>query len=256
MGSIITRRGLITAGVAALGAGGAVEFGARYFGMPPDGSSITGFGERLTYSAQRLLTSGQPLAREFPRTQISKVHTTNGPAPVDPAFRAMAANGFKDWRLKIDGLVARPASYSLDDLKRLPTDNHITLHACEQGWSYIAEWTGVRLSHLLELAGAKPEARYVMLVPIPNPQEHTGIVRLFWDSIDMHEALHPQTMIAYGMNGGDLPADHGAPARLRLTRQLGYKNIKYLSRIVVAENMDQFGGTRNGRRSAEWYGGI
>ncbi len=256
MSKIITRRNLITAGITTAGVAGFGAAASRWIGMPPDAFSITGVGERLTYSVQRLLTSGQSLAREFPSSRISKVHPTNGPAPIDPAYRSMAQNGFRDWSLKIEGLVARPASFSLDDLKNLPADNHITLHACEQGWSYIAQWTGVRLSRLLEMAGAKPEARYVMLVPIPNPQEHTGIVRLFWDSIDMAEALHPQTMIAYGMNGGALPLDHGAPARLRLTRQLGYKNVKYLSRIVLAESMDQFGGTRGGTRAATWYGGI
>ncbi len=113
----------------------------------------------------------------------------------------------------------------------------------------------MKLSTVLEMVGASPSARFVMFVPIPNPQEHTGIVRLFWDSIDMAEALHPQTQLAYGMNGGDLPPDHGAPVRLRLTRQLGYKNIKYLSRIVVTDSMDRF-GTRAGARFPTWYAGI
>jgi DMSO/TMAO reductase YedYZ molybdopterin-dependent catalytic subunit len=259
MNSIITRRNLIVTGLAtaagAAGVGAAAHFSGPSFWLPPDYDSILGLGETLTYSVQRLLTSGQSLAREFQRSQISKVHPVNGPAPKDAAYRALLAGGFRDWRLKVEGLVAKPVSLSLADLKRLSAESHITLHACEQGWSYIAEWTGARLSTVLEAVGASPGARYVVLFPFPNPQEHTGIVRQFWDSIDMAEALHPQTLLAYGMNGGDLPVDHGAPVRLRLTRQLGYKNVKYLSRIVVTDNLDQY-GTRNSPRSATWYGGI
>lgn len=217
---------------------------------------MLGLGESLTYSVQRLITSGQSLAREFHRSDISKIHPTNGPAPIDENYRRMITDGFKDWRLRVEGMVTRPATFSLDDLRRLPAENHITLHACEQGWSYIAEWTGVKLSRILELVGTNPGARFVMFIPFPNPQEHTGIVRQFWDSIDMTEALHPQTLLAYGMNGDALPADHGAPVRLRLTRQLGYKNVKYLSRIVVTDSMERYGGTRTGSRAATWYGGI
>src|SRR5207245_99024 len=116
-----------------------------------------------------------------------------------------------------------------------------------------AEWTGVRLSHLLSLVRPNGSAKYLVMFPIPNPQEHTGTVRLFWDSIDMADALHPQTLIAWGMNGGDLPPDHGAPVRLRMSRQLGYKNVKFVQRIVVAENLDKY-GTRGG--AGTWYGGI
>ena len=257
MSNILTRRNFVTAGIAtAAGAGAVAGFSGSGFLLPPDHNSLLGLGETLTYSAQRLLTSGQSLAREFRRDQISAVHPTNGPAPIDASYRAMLANRFRDWSLKVEGLVARPTSFSLSDLKQMPTERHITLHACEQGWSYIAEWTGVKLSRILDLVGTRATARFVMFVPFPNPQEHTGIVRQFWDSIDMAEALHPQTMLAYGMNGTDLPADHGAPVRLRLTRQLGYKNVKYLSRLVVADSMDKFGGTRTGSRAATWYGGI
>src|SRR5579863_9221633 len=157
MSRILTRRyliaaGLTTAGVAGVGA--AAHFGGRYLLLPPDGNSILGLGEALTYNAQRLLTSGQPLAREFRRSDISKVHPTNGPAPMDQNYRRMMADGFKDWRLRVEGMVARPMSFSLDDLKRLPAESHVTLHACEQGWSYIAEWMGVKLSSVLALVGA------------------------------------------------------------------------------------------------------
>ena len=256
MSKLLTRRNIVTAAVVGAAGAGAAALTGRYGLLTPDGHSIEGLGESFTYSVQRLLSSGQPLAREFTRDRISKVHPTNGPAPKDAAYRAMLANGFQDWNLRVEGLVRRPASFSMDDLKHMPAQSHIILQACEQGWSFIAEWTGVRLSHILDQVGVKPEARFVMFVPFPNPQEHTGIVRLFWDSVDMAEATHPQTLIAYGMNGDALPADHGAPVRLKLARQLGYKNVKYLQKLVLVDSMDKFGGTRGGNRAATWYGGI
>jgi DMSO/TMAO reductase YedYZ molybdopterin-dependent catalytic subunit len=251
MSRLLTRRALVTAGLTsaagATGLGAAIHYGL----IPPDHGGILGIGETLTYSAQRLLTSGHSLAREFRRSEISKAAVVNGPAPADEKYRGLLANGFKDWRLQVEGLIARPTSFSLEELKRLPAESHIMLHACEQGWSYIAEWTGVRLSSVLDLVKTRPEARYVVFMPFANPRQTTGEVRVQWDSIDMADALHPQTLLAYGMNGGVLPADFGAPARLRLGRQLGYKNTKYLSRIIVTDRMDLY---RKG--PGTWYGGI
>jgi DMSO/TMAO reductase YedYZ molybdopterin-dependent catalytic subunit len=144
-------------------------------------------------------------------------------------------------------------SLSLDDLKRIPSESHTILHACEEGWSYIAEWTGVRLARVLEMVGTKPEARYVVFAGIPNPKQDTHVVRLFWDSIDMHDALHPQTLLAYGMNGEALPAGHGAPLRLRLGRHLGYKNVKFLVRMTVTDDMSK---AFDLKRLGPWSGGI
>jgi DMSO/TMAO reductase YedYZ molybdopterin-dependent catalytic subunit len=255
MSGLLTRRTLVTAGLAtaagASGLGGVYYFAGRNGLIPPDYGGILGVGETLTYASQRLLTSGQPLAREFSRSEISKVPVVNGPAPTDETYQALAADGFKDWRLQVEGLVARPMSFSLEELKRLPAESHIILHACEEGWSYIAEWTGVRLSHVLDLVETRPEARLVGFIPFANHNQNTGAVRVLWDSIDMADALHPQTLLAYGMNGGALPADHGAPVRLRMSRQLGYKNTKYLYKIVVTDDMDFY---RKGL--GPWYGGI
>jgi len=255
MSRLVTRRTLVTAGLAtaagASGIGAAVHFAGRYGLIPPDHAGILGVGETLTYSTQRLLTSGHSLAREFKRSEISKIAPVNGPAPKDEIYRSLLADGFKDWRLKIEGAIARPANFSLEDLQRLPAESHITLHACEEGWSYIAEWTGVRLSTVLDLVGVRPEARLVAFVPYANPSQSTGVVRVLWDSIDMADALHPQTLLAYGMNGEALPSDHGAPVRLRLARHLGYKNTKYLSQIIVTDRTDYY------RKSpGTWYGGI
>jgi DMSO/TMAO reductase YedYZ molybdopterin-dependent catalytic subunit len=255
MSRLLTRRTLVTAGLTtaagASGLGAAIHFAGRYALIPPDHGGILGIGETLTYSAQRVLTSGYSLAREFKRSDISKVPVVNGPAPVDETYRGLLADGFKDWRLQVEGLIARPTSFSLEELKRLPMESHIMLHACEAGWSYIAEWTGVRLSSVLDVVKTRPQARYVVFMPFPNPRQTTGEVRMLWESIDMADALHPQTLLAYGMNGGALPPDFGAPVRLRMGRQLGYKNTKYLSRIIVTDDMDLY---RKG--PGTWYGGI
>jgi len=257
---LITRRALVSAGAATASVVGATAVAGRYGLVPPDYQrGILGIGETLTYSAQRLLTSGQSLAREFPRSRISKVAPVNGVPPTEEKYRAWLANGFDGWRLTVDGMVARPLSFSLGELKRLPAETHITLHACEEGWSYIAEWTGVRLSHVLDMVQPHDEARYLVFVPFENVNQNTGVSRVLWDSIDMADALHPQTLLAYGMNGEELPPGHGAPVRLRVSRHLGYKNTKYLSRIIVTDSVNNF-GKRLGSRAAEgggaWYAGI
>jgi DMSO/TMAO reductase YedYZ molybdopterin-dependent catalytic subunit len=259
MNAPLSRRNLIMAGIVTAAGVSGVGLSGRWLAnnalIPPDGGSFLGAGETLTYSAQRLLTSGQSLAREFPRSRISKVAPVNGWAPRDANYRSMLASGFRDWRLTIEGLVARPLSFSLDQLKQLPAESHTILHSCEEGWSYNAEWTGVRLSMVLQLVQTRSEARYLVFMPFPNPKQDTLAVRTLWDSIDMADALHPQTLLAYGMNGENLPADHGAPVRLRMSRQLGYKNTKFLTRIIVTDSMTKF-GTRVGARPGTWYGGI
>jgi DMSO/TMAO reductase YedYZ molybdopterin-dependent catalytic subunit len=190
------------------------------------------------------------LAREFPRSEISKPPFANGEPPKDEAFRRLQAGGFADWRLAVDGMVARPASFSLAELKKLPTRSQITHMACEEGWSFIAEWTGVPLSHVLELVGILPQARYVVYFSI-DPE--------WWDSVDMADALHPQTLVTYGMNGDELPLGHGGPLRLRVPRQLGYKNVKYITRLTVTDNLKLFGqglGSISPEEGYAWYAGI
>src|SRR5256884_4402349 len=244
MSKILGRRSFITAGLAtaagASGLGADVYLGDRYGLVPPDHAGIVGVGETLTCASQRLVTSGHSLAREFKRSDISKIPTVNGWHPTDEKYLALLADGFKNWRLSVEGLVARPVSFSLEELQRLPAESHILLHACEEGWSYIAEWTGVRLATVLGLVETRPESRYVVFEPFANPNQSGRVVRVLWDSIDMADAFHPQTLLAYGMNGEDLPLDHGAPVRLRLSRHLGWKNTKYLSRIVVTDRRDYY----------------
>jgi DMSO/TMAO reductase YedYZ molybdopterin-dependent catalytic subunit len=250
---LLTRRKLITTGLAAAasasGLGVAAHLANRYGLIPPDHGGIYGVGETLTYVAHRLVTSSRSLAREFDRSQISKVIPINGKRPEVEAYQRLLADGFADWKLTIDGLVARPSSFSLADLKRLPMHTQITHQACEEGWSFIAEWTGARLSDVLNAVGVLPEAKWVFFFTFDE----------WWDSLDIPDARHPQTFLAYGMNGQQIPTDHGAPVRLRVARQLGYKSLKYLSRITVTDTMKNIGdGLGSGSPSAgySWYAGI
>jgi DMSO/TMAO reductase YedYZ molybdopterin-dependent catalytic subunit len=259
MSSPLSRRKLITTGLATAagvsGLGVAAALADRYNLIPPDHGGIFGAGETLTYAAQRILTSHHSLAREFNRSDISKVAPVNGPPPENETYQRLKAGGFADWRLTVDGLVARPSSFSLADLKRFPSSTQITHQACEEGWSFIAEWTGVRLSYVLNLVGVWPQAKYAVFFPYENGQPPVA----WWESIDMPDAWHPQTFLAYGMNGQDLPGPHGAPVRLKVARQLGYKSVKYLTRISVVESVKNIGeglGGSNPEIGYSWYAGI
>jgi DMSO/TMAO reductase YedYZ molybdopterin-dependent catalytic subunit len=249
----LSRRRLIVSGLSAAasvtGVGAMIEVAGRNGLIPPDHTGLFGVGETLTYAAQRVIAGDLALAREFSRNDISTVIPMNGPPPETDTYQRLLDGEFRDWRLQVDGLVTRPRSFSLADLKGYPAHTQITHQACEEGWSFIAEWTGVRLSHVLELVGVDDRARYVVFFPFDQ----------FWESIDMADALHPQTFLAYGMNGQELPLGHGAPLRLRVARQLGYKSIKYLSRILVTESMAGFGqglGGANPEEGYSWWAGI
>jgi DMSO/TMAO reductase YedYZ molybdopterin-dependent catalytic subunit len=251
--SKLSRRQLITAGVVtAAGAGGlavAAKLANRYGLVPPDSGGIYGPGETLTYAAQRLLTR-HSMAREFVRGQISAKPLMNEVAPLGDDFQRHQKAGFADWRLTVDGMVARPGSFSIAELKSFPRRSHITMIQCEEGWSYIAEWTGVPLSHVLQLAGAAPQATHVL---------YRSIQPDWWESMDMADALHPQTLLSHEMNGGELPVGFGGPLRMRVTRQLGYKSLKYLTSLTVTSNIKQFGkglGSSEPEAGYSWYAGI
>ena len=251
--SKILRRRLITGGLAATaGASGlavAAQLAKRYGLLPPDAGGLYGLGNTLTFASHRLLTANS-LAREFSRSQISKAPFANGKPPDNPEFKRLQAGGFADWRLKIDGMVARPTSLSIADLKRMPARSQITHLACEEGWSFIAEWIGVPLFEVLNAVGIQPQAKYVV---------YTSQEEGWWDSVDMADALHPQTFITYGMNGGDLPVGHGGPLRLRVPRQLGYKSVKYIHKLTVTDSMKGFGkglGSASPEFGYSWYAGI
>jgi len=251
--SNLSRRKLIAAGItAAAGASGLALAGGvakRYGLIPPDAAGPYGAGEALNYAAQRILTN-HSMAREFSPSQISNPPFANTVAAPTDEFKRLQAGGFTDWRLAVDGMVARPASFSLADLKSHPSRSQITHLACEEGWSYIAKWTGVPLSHVLDLVGVLPKAKYVVYFSI----EHD-----WWDSVDMADALHPQTLVAHGMNGGDLPVAQGGPLRLRVPRQLGYKNVKFITRLTLTDDLKRFGqglGSSSPEGGYAWYAGI
>jgi DMSO/TMAO reductase YedYZ molybdopterin-dependent catalytic subunit len=249
----VSRRKLITTGLAAAagvaGLGAAARIAQSYGLIPPDHGGIWGAGETLTYASQRLLTR-HSLAREFSRSQISKPPFANEIPPHKDAFKNLQAGGFADWRLAVDGMVARPASFSLAQLKSYPSRSQITMVQCEEGWSYIAEWIGVPLSQILQAVEVHSHARYVVYFSI-DPD--------WWDSVDMAEALHPQTFLTYGMNGDELPIGNGGPLRLRVARQLGYKSVKFITRLTVTDNLKSFGkglGSASPEGGYSWYAGI
>lgn len=249
----ISRRKLIVGGLAATAGissiGVAARLAQRYGLVPPDHGGIYGPGETLTYASLSLL-SKHSLAREFARSQISKRPLANEVAPFSDEFKRHQAARFVDWRLSVDGMVERPTSFSVDQLKSYPSRSQITEVVCEEGWSYIAEWNGVPLSHILNLVGTHPQAKYVVYFSI-EPD--------WWESMDMADALHPQTFVTYGMNGSDLPVGNGGPIRIRLPRQLGYKSVKFITRLTVTDDLKKFGkglGSVSPEGGYAWYAGI
>jgi DMSO/TMAO reductase YedYZ molybdopterin-dependent catalytic subunit len=248
-----SRRKLITTGIAAAaglgGLGVAARLAQKYGLVPPDHGGIYGLGERLTYASQRLLTR-HSLAREFARNQISKPPFANEIPPLNEAFKRLQAGGFADWQLSVNGMVAKPASFSLAQLRSYPSHSQITMVQCEEGWSYIAEWIGVPLYQILQAVEVHPQARYVV---------YSSIDPDWWESIDMADALHPQTFLTYGMNGDELPVGNGGPLRLRVSRQLGYKSVKYITHMTVTDNLKGFGkglGSAAPEGGYAWYAGI
>lgn len=215
--------------------------------------------EGLTRRTQRLIIPRDALAPTYSRAEISPDFRANG--STDPAasdYVALKATGFADYRLVIDGLVERPLSLSLADLRARPSQSQITKHDCVEGWTSIGEWTGARLDALLDEAGLRPEAKYIVFHCFDALDQREDGDR-YYESIDLIDARHPQTILAYAMNGGSLPVPHGAPLRLRVERQLGYKHAKYIKRIEAVESFAHIGGGKGGYwedRGYEWYAGI
>ena len=243
--SNISRRKLITSGVVGAAGVSGIAVAARIADqhglVPPDSGGMYGGGHTLTYAAQRLLV-GNSNAREFARSQISKTPHPKGRPPKGEEFLRLKAGGFQDWRLKVDGMVERPGLFSVAELRSFPTSSQITQMICEEGWSYIAEWTGVPLSHILNLVGVQPLAKYAVYSTMDGRVE----------AIDMSEAWHEQTLVSYGMNGGEIPVGHGGPLRLRVPRQLGYKSRKFLTKLTFTDTLK---GLRLDTKYS-WYAGI
>jgi DMSO/TMAO reductase YedYZ molybdopterin-dependent catalytic subunit len=240
-----------------IGAGAPVLAGCDRLSQSDAFVRLLSGAEGLNYQLHHRLASGTPLAREFTEADLSPHFPSNGTSdPADPLYRNLLAGGFTDWRLEVTGLVARPRQLSLQDLRALPARTQITRHDCVEGWSAIAKWQGARLSALLELVQPAATARYVVFHCF-DTMDRSGA--RYYESLDMEDALHPQTILAYDWNDQPLPVAYGAPLRLRVERQLGYKMAKYLNRIELTDRLDGINGGRGGYwedRGYEWYAGI
>ena len=222
-------------------------------------TNVLDLAEGATRRVQRLMLSENALAREYTEADISKWFKPNGSTdPEDPAYQELADGRFTEWRLKIDGLVDRPQALALDELRAFPSRTQITRHDCVEGWSCIGKWKGVQVSALVERAGLKPNARYLVFHCADTLGASLDASK-YYESVGLEDAFHPQTILAYDMNDAALTVAHGAPLRLRVERQLGYKMAKYLMRIEVVESLAGIWGGKGGYwedRGYEWYAGI
>ena len=255
----LDRRGFLTRGLAIAGA--ALVGGCdSELSEQPWVKRILDKAETLTRVTQRALIPANALAREYSEADISKDFKANGSTGVDDdAYRALAANGFADWKLKVGGLVETPLELTLAELRAMPARTQITRHDCVEGWSCIGKWTGVPLKALLDKAGLKPSARYIVFYCADDLAETGDDDGKYYESVGLEDAFHPQTILAYEMNGAALPVPHGAPLRLRVERQLGYKMAKYVMGIEAVEDVAGIRGGRGGfweDRGYEWYAGI
>lgn len=264
MGKIVmNRRKLLTLGSVA--GSSAILSGCDAFdGMLRGDSPVRGFMEStangLSYRVQRFLIGGNALAQEFTEADIRQPMRPNGiTAPSDKTYRDLQASGFADFRLQVGGLVQKPLSLSLDELMAMASRTQITRHDCVEGWSCIAKWTGVPLSDVLDRAVVKSEARFVVFRCLDTIEKSLSGEVKYYESIDLVDARHPQTILAYGMNGERLPVPNGAPLRLRVERQLGYKMAKYIHAIELVDSLQPIGAGGGGYwedRGYEWYAGI
>jgi len=220
------------------------------------GSSLMSAAEDWHRKAHRALSNRTALVREYAKSDLSPYFRGNGSVTVDTdEYRQHVADGFANWRLEVGGMVAIPMSLSMENLRRLPQRTQITRHDCVEGWSAIGEWTGPKLSTILEAAGVSEEANFILFrcADTLSGQE-------YYESVDMVDALHPQTIVAHQLNGANLPIKNGAPLRMRIEKQLGYKHPKYLTAIEAVASLDDIGLGQGGywedRYGYQWYAGI
>lgn len=253
--SIETKRGMKRRGFLAA-AGAAFLAGCNRVAETDAGASLLNAAEKWHMGAHRLLTNRNALAPEYPRSAISPDFRGNGSVnPQNGDYQEHVAAGFADWSLEVRGLVDTPLSLTLDQLRALPQRTQVTRHDCVEGWSAIGEWTGPQLSTLLAQAGVQETAQFVVFRCADNLNGQD-----YYESVDMIDAYHPQTIVAHLLNGEPLPVKNGAPLRMRIERQLGYKHPKYLTAIEVVASLDDIGGGQGGywedRAGYQWYAGI
>jgi DMSO/TMAO reductase YedYZ molybdopterin-dependent catalytic subunit len=256
--SSIVRLSRRAALIGAAGAGGLLLTGCDQLSSSRSFRRVMYHAEGWNMGVQRFLIGGDKLAREFTRADLSPAFKANGSfTGSGDEYKRLLDGGFADYRLKIGGLVRHPLSLSLAELRALPARSQITRHDCVEGWSAIGGWTGVPLGLLLKSAELLPGARYVVFHCFDNLGG--GDQGLYYESIDLTDAFHPQTILAYDMNGSPLPVPHGAPLRVRIERQLGYKMAKYISHIEVVSSFEKIGFGGGGfweDRGYQWYAGI
>ena len=220
------------------------------------GPKVLNKAQGLNRRVQALLAPSSAMAKEYTEADLSPVFRSNGTAmPTTPAYQALLANGFRDYRLQVGGLVDRPMSFSIDDLKQIEQVAQITRHDRVEGWSAIGKWHGTRLSHVLDKVGVQAKARYVVF----HCYDEMDPGEPYYESVDIPEARHPQTLLAWGLNDQPLPIKNGAPLRLRVSRQLGYKQAKYIARIELVDSFAHIAGGNGGYwedYGYEWYAGI
>jgi DMSO/TMAO reductase YedYZ molybdopterin-dependent catalytic subunit len=253
-GFIAARRRLLRAAIAGTGVG--LLAGCDALSNNPRFIDLLSTAEPLNMRLQRAL-SGSRLAAEFPESMISPIFRPNGSInPQTPEYLALKADGFRSYRLQVAGRVERPLEFSLDALRALPTRTQVTRHDCVEGWSVIGQWSGVPLAHLLALARPQPGARYVVFHCF---DDLTGDGSRYYESVDLVDAYHPQTIVAHSLNGSPVPVANGAPVRMRIERKLGYKQPKYVRMIEVVDTYHRFGAGRGGYwedQGYDWWGGI
>ncbi|MBI2089229.1 MAG: molybdopterin-dependent oxidoreductase [Deltaproteobacteria bacterium] len=214
--------------------------------------SVEGLNRRFL----RLLTGRNKLAQEFSEKDISRYFKPNGnPPPFTMEYVLDATNGWPFWRLQVAGMVKQPVDLSLQDLRAMPARTQITRHDCVEGWSAIAKWKGVPLTEISRRVEPEASARYVVFYCMDTDARGSH----YYESVDLHDANHPQTILAYEMNDQPLPIEHGAPLRLRVETQLGYKMAKYIHRIEYVASVKEIGSGRGGYwedQGYEWYAGI
>ena len=252
--TILTRRSLI--GSLGAGAGGLLLSGCDRIVASPPVKGVLGASEQLTKGAQRIVIDRTALAREFSASDMSPFFRTNGNTmPESEEYQAHQAAAFADWRLAVDGLVRTPLALSLAQIRKMPARTQITRHDCVEGWSAIGKWTGLPLKLALDAAGVLPAARYVVF---HCADDFDGDP--YYESIDLIDAYHPQTILAWGMNDKLLEVGHGAPLRLRVERQLGYKQAKYIMQVELVSTLAGIGGGKGGywedSAAYQWYAGI
>lgn len=248
--TLVTRRNAI------VGASGLLLAGCEKITASPTVRKVLTLGEKATLSGQRLVTDRNALAPEFTRADLSPRFRMNGNRlPASAEYQAHMASDFADWKLEIGGKVARPFSLTLAQLKAAPQRTQITRHDCVEGWSAIGEWTGVPLGLILRQAQVSPSAQYIVF---HCADDFLGIP--YYESIDLIDAMHPQTILAHTMNRQPLPVGHGAPIRLRVERALGYKHAKYVMRIEAVETLAGIHGGGGGywedHSGYQWFAGI